>query len=69
LLLPSTNGVLHGSTGIEIRWTVPGVNVPFRAYYALNLLRLDRSIRLSGKSIAFTRNRFSVLGWGLGSLF
>ena len=69
LLLPSTNGVLHGSTGIELRWTVPGVNVPFRAYYALNLLRLDRSIRLSDKSIFFTRNRFSAFGWGLGSLF
>jgi outer membrane protein insertion porin family len=69
LLLPSTNGVLHGSTGIELRWTVPGVNVPFRAYYALNLLRLDRSIRLSDKSIFFARNRFSAFGWGLGSLF
>jgi outer membrane protein assembly factor BamA len=69
LLLPSTNGVLHGSTGIELRWTVPGVNVPIRAYYALNLLRLDRSIRLSDKSIVFARNRFSAFGWGLGSLF
>ena len=69
LLLPSTNGVLHGSTGIELRWTVPGVNIPFRAYYALNLLRLDRSIRLSDKSIFFARNRFSAFGWGLGSLF
>lgn len=69
LLLPSTNGVLHGSTGIELRWVVPGVNVPFRAYYALNLLRLDRSIRLSDKSIFFARNRFSAFGWGLGSLF
>ena len=69
LLLPSTNGVLHGSTGIELRWTVPGVNVPFRAYYALNLLGLNRSIRLSDKSIFFARNRFSAFGWGLGSLF
>jgi outer membrane protein insertion porin family len=69
LVLPSTNGVLHGSTGIELRWTVPGVNVPVRAYYALNLLRLDRSSRLSDKSIFFARNRFSVFGWGLGALF
>jgi outer membrane protein insertion porin family len=69
LFLPSTNGMLHGSTGIELRWTVPGVNVPFRAYYALNLLRLNRSIRLSDKSIVFARNRFSAFGWGLGSLF
>jgi outer membrane protein insertion porin family len=69
LLLPATNGVLHGSAGIEFRWTVPGVNVPFRTYYALNLLRLDRRIRLSEKSIFFARNRFSAFGWGLGSLF
>jgi len=69
LLLPSTNGVLHGSTGIELRWTVPGVNVPFRAYYALNLLRLDHAIRLPDKSIFFASNRFSAFGWGLGSLF
>src|SRR6267142_2761701 len=69
LLLSSTNGVLHGSAGIELRWTIPGVQVPFRAYYALNVLRLDRSIRLSDKSISFARNRFSAFGWGLGSLF
>jgi outer membrane protein assembly complex protein YaeT len=69
LLLSSTNGVLHGSTGVELRWTVPVVNVPFRAYYALNLLRLDRSIRLSDKSIFLARNRFSAFGWGLGALF
>ena len=55
--------------GIEFRWTVPGVNVPIRAYYAVNVLRLDRSIRLSEKSIFFARNRFSAFGWGLGSLF
>jgi outer membrane protein assembly complex protein YaeT len=69
LLIGSTNGVLHGSTGIEFRWTVPGVNVPIRAYYAVNVLRLDRSIHLSEKSIFFARNRYSAFGWGLGSLF
>jgi outer membrane protein assembly complex protein YaeT len=69
LLLRPTNGALHGSTGIEFRWTIPGVQVPFRAYYALNVLRLDRSMRLSDKCIFFARNRFSAFGWGLGSLF
>jgi outer membrane protein assembly complex protein YaeT len=69
LLLSSTNGLLHGSTGIEFRWTVPGVQVPVRAYYAFNVLRLDRAIRLSDKSIFFAHNRFSAFGWGLGSLF
>jgi outer membrane protein assembly complex protein YaeT len=69
LLLSSTNGILHGSTGIEFRWTVPGVDVPVRAYYAINVLRLDRAIRLSDKSFFFARNRFSAFGWGLGTLF
>jgi outer membrane protein assembly complex protein YaeT len=69
LLLNSTNGVLHGSTGIELRWTVPGIQVPVRAYYALNALRLNRSIVLSNKSLFLARNRFSAFGWALGSLF
>jgi outer membrane protein insertion porin family len=69
LLLSSTNGVPHGSTGIEFRWTLPGVQVPIRAYYAVNVLRLNRSIRLSDKSVLLARNRFSAFGWGLGSLF
>jgi len=69
LLLSSTNGVLHGSTGIELRWTVPGVQVPVRAYYAINVLRLNRSIRLPDKSLFLARNRFSAFGWGLGTLF
>src|SRR5712692_7153414 len=51
LLLRATNGVLHGSTGIELRWTVPGVQVPIRAYYSVNVLRLNRYIALSENSI------------------
>ena len=35
-LLRATNGILHGSTGFEIQWTIPGIQVPFRSYYALN---------------------------------
>jgi outer membrane protein insertion porin family len=69
LLLGATNGVFHGSTGIELRWTVPGVQVPVRAYYALNVLRLDRFISLPDKSRLFAHNRFSAFGWGLGTLF
>jgi outer membrane protein assembly complex protein YaeT len=69
LLFGATNDVLHGSTGIELRWTVPGVEVPVRAYYALNVLRLDRYISLSDKSRLFAHDRFSAFGWGLGSLF
>lgn len=69
LLLGATNGALHGSAGIELRWTVPGVQVPVRAYYAVNVLRLDRFISLSGKSRFLAHDRFSAFGWGLGCLF
>jgi outer membrane protein insertion porin family len=69
VLLGATNGVLHGSTGIEFRWTVPGVQVPVRAYYALNVLRVNRFLSLSENSLFHAHNRFSAFGWGLGSLF
>jgi outer membrane protein insertion porin family len=69
LLLGATNGLFHGSTGIELRWTVPGVQVPVRAYYALNVLRFDCFISLSDKRRLFAHNRFSAFGWGLGTLF
>ncbi|HXY24405.1 MAG TPA: POTRA domain-containing protein [Candidatus Acidoferrum sp.] len=68
-LLSATNGVLHGSTGIEFCWTIPGIQVPLHTYYALNLLRLDRRFSLTDKSFFFVRNRLSAFGWGLGSLF
>jgi outer membrane protein insertion porin family len=68
-LLSATNGVLHGSTGVELRWTIPGIQVPVRSYYAINVLRLDRRIRLADKSLFFARNRFGAFGWGFGSLF
>lgn len=69
LLLGATNGALHGSTGIELRWMVPGVQVPVRAYYAVNVLRMNRFISLSENSVFRARNRFSAFGWGLGTLF
>jgi outer membrane protein insertion porin family len=68
-LLSATNGVLHGSTGLQLQWTIPGVQVPFRSYYALNVLRLDRVIPLSDKSLLHAHNHFGAFGWGLGSLF
>jgi outer membrane protein assembly complex protein YaeT len=68
-LIQSTNGVLHGSTGVELRWTVPGLGVPFRVYYALNILRLDRPVLMPGGSLFRVSNRFAAFGWGLGSLF
>lgn len=68
-LLNATNGILHGSTGVQLQWTIPGVQVPFRFYYAVNVLRIDRWIPLSEKSLLHAHNRFGVFGWGLGSLF
>ena len=68
-LLSATNGVLHGSTGIQMQWSIPGVRVPFRSYYAVNVLRLDRLMRLSDKSLLHAHNRFGAFGWGLGSFF
>ncbi|PYU72162.1 MAG: hypothetical protein DMG49_08180, partial [Acidobacteria bacterium] len=61
--------VLHGSAGIELRWTVPGVQVPVRAYYAANVLGMNRFPPLSDISLFHARNRFSAFGWGLSSLF
>ena len=68
-LLDTTNGLLHGSTGIELRWTVPGIQVPVRGYYAANVLRLNRFLLLPGGTVFHAHNRFSVFGWALGTLF
>jgi outer membrane protein insertion porin family len=68
-LLDGTNAILHGSTGIELRWTVPGVQVPVRTYYAVNVLRLNRFLQLPDGSLFHAHNRFSAFGWALGSLF
>ena len=68
-LLSATNGILHGSTGLEFEWTIPGIQVPFRSYYARNVLRLDRVIPLSDRSLLRLHNRLGAFGWGLGSLF
>jgi outer membrane protein insertion porin family len=68
-VVDSTNGLVHGSTGVELRWTLPEIGVPIRAYYAWNVLRLDRSILTPNGSLFHIRNRLSAFGWGLGSFF
>jgi outer membrane protein assembly factor BamA len=68
-LLGATNGILHGSTGVQFQWTIPGVQVPFRTYYALNVLRRNRGFPLPDNSLFHAHNRLGALGWGLGSLF
>jgi outer membrane protein assembly complex protein YaeT len=68
-LLDSTNGILHGSIGIELRWTVPGIQVPVRAYYAVNVWRLNRFLELPDGSLFHAHNRLFAFGWALGRLF
>jgi outer membrane protein assembly complex protein YaeT len=68
-LLDSTNGILHGSMGVELRWTVPGMQVPVRAYYAVNVLRLNRFLQLPDGSLFHAHNRLFAFGWALGMLF
>jgi outer membrane protein assembly factor BamA len=68
-LVDSTNRILHASTGVQLQWTVPGIGVPVRAYYALNVLRLDRWLPMPDGSVFHAHDRFSAFGWALGSLF
>jgi len=68
-LLDSTNGILHGSIGIELRWTVPEIQVPVRAYYAVNVLRLNHFLELPDGSLFHAHNRLFAFGWALGMLF
>lgn len=68
-LLSSTNGILHGSFGIELRWTVPEIQVPVRANLSVNVLRLNRFLQLPDGSLFHAHNRLFALGWALGNLF
>lgn len=68
-LIESTNRILHGSTGVQLQWTLPEIGVPLRVHYALNVLRLDRALPMPDGSLFRVRNRFSGFGWGLGALF
>ncbi|HKN77138.1 MAG TPA: POTRA domain-containing protein [Candidatus Acidoferrum sp.] len=68
-LLDSTNGILHGSVGIELRWTVPEIQVPVRAYYSVNILRLNQFLQLPDGSLFHARNKLFAFGWALGTLF
>jgi outer membrane protein assembly complex protein YaeT len=68
-VLSATNGALHGSTGIELSWTVPGVHIPVRTYYAFNVLRLNRFVPLPDGTHFHAHDCFSAFGWAIGSLF
>jgi len=68
-LLNSTNGLLHASTGLELRWTLPAVGIPLRINYSFNILRLNRSFLMPDGSFSRVHIPLGVLGWGLGPLF
>lgn len=64
-----TNTLIRGSTGVELRWTLPAIGVPLRGYYAVNLSRPERLLPLPDGSLFRYHTRWSALGWGLGSIF
>lgn len=68
-LINSTNDLIHGSTGVEVRYTLPAVGVPLRINYSFNILRLNRGFLMPDGSVFRVRNRLAALGWGLGPLF
>jgi len=68
-LISSTDGLLHASTGFEVRWTLPVVGIPLRMNYSVNILRLNRALLMPDGSVFRLRNRLGALGWGLGPLF
>jgi outer membrane protein assembly factor BamA len=68
-LIESTNRILHISTGIQGQWTVPGIGVPVRAYYAVNALRLNRWLPMPDGSLIHATTRRSAFGWGLAPMF
>lgn len=68
-VLTSTNGALHGSLGIELRWTIPELQVPVRAYYSVNVLRLNRFLPLPDGTLFHAHNKLFTFGWALGNLF
>lgn len=68
-LLDATNGALHGSLGFELHWTMPGLDVPVRIYFAASVIRLNRFLPLPDGTLFHARNRLLAIGWALGNLF
>jgi hypothetical protein len=68
-LLDGTNGVLHASTGLQLNWTVPSVQIPVRACYALNVMRLNRVASLPDGTLFHAHDHLGAFGWALGALF
>jgi len=67
--IQSTNGLIHSTTGFELRWTLPILGVPVRVNYSFNLLRLNRTLLQPDGSSTRLHDPLGALGWGLGPLF
>ena len=48
-LIDSANNALRGSTGLEVQFTLPVVNAPFRLIFAFNPQRLDESVKIGNR--------------------
>jgi len=68
-LINSTNGLIHGTTGFELRWTLPILGAPIRINYSFNLLRLNRTLLQPDGSLTRLHDPLGALGWGLGPFF
>ena len=68
-LIDSTNGLIHSTTGFELRWTLPLLGAPVRINYSFNLLRLNRTLLQPDGSSTSLRDPLGALGWGLGPFF
>ncbi len=68
-LLEGTNGALRSSTGVEMRWRIPGLEQPLRVHYAFNPLRLSSAILFPDGTHFHPPNRRTALGWAFGSVF
>ena len=68
-LIQSTNGLIHSTTGLELRWTLPILGASVRINYSFNLLRLNRTLLQADGSVARLHDPLGALGWGLGPFF
>lgn len=68
-LLDRTNGLVHATTGLELRVRLPVLNETLRFHYAADPLGLVTNLLLPDGSHFRLRGRRAAVGWALGTLF
>lgn len=77
-VLDASDGRWRATSGLELRWQMPATLLgapnplaeePLRLHYAVDVLRLTRTLFLPDGSHFRLPERRSALGWALGSLF